>query len=138
MFGKLVQLDQLTSVARSYACTALVTVCDTSVQDSNLVVGGTTNTYFSTKACYSTYGCGGCDGWCGDEGGAGIDSVWWYIFNSNIADFTTLPSNYWAGLQGKSDPPDMSEYAGFIQPPVCRARTRPFKNSNNYIDIGGI
>lgn len=30
----------------------------------------------------------------------------------------------------------MSEYAGFIQPPVWMARSRPFKNSNNYIDIG--
>lgn len=104
IFGKLVQLDPLGSIARSYACTAMITICnDASVQNTNLTVGGSTNTYFNTQACYTTYGCGGCDGYCGDEsGGAGIESVWWYIADPNIASLTTVPSNYWAGLQGNS------------------------------------
>lgn len=68
-FGKLVQLDELASVARSYACMAIVGFCAATVDNVTIAVGGSGSSSVNAQACYSTYGCGNCDNWCGDSGG---------------------------------------------------------------------
>ncbi len=105
VFGKLVQLDELTGLSRTFSCYSGQALCQLSMLDLFIETGATYNEYAPVVSCGTdAYECG-CISSC-DWGGLSPTSVSAWMGNNSVASVTSSgidnTGTPWAAAQGNA------------------------------------